>query len=154
MNIDTITPIEFEFIKPIETRLSRTAIVDLYRNKNISRDEYLGLMVYKKESLFDINYYLNNFDIVVTVKETPSDTTGDYLREKYTDRVIHILKHTKSLNKRLTVNILRQQTAWLKDDCESMLNSMVENGSITRDVVVVNGKEVTYYDYPTIQWEI
>lgn len=143
MNIDTVNIIDYEFIKPIKTRLPRSAIVNLYRKKQISRDEYLGLMLYKKESLFDINYYLNNFDDVSTnMKET-------YTYKPTRERVLTVLTRTNDLNKRLTVNILRQQTAWLKDDCESMLNSMVENGSITKSVVVVNGKEVTYYDYPT-----
>lgn len=143
MNIDTVNAVEYELIKPIKTRLPRTTIVNLYRKKQISRDEYLGLMFYKNESLFDINYYLNNFnDVSITMKKNNTHETSR-------ERVLLIITHLNDLNKRLTINILRQQTAWLKDDCNSILTSMVENGSITKTVEVVNGKDVTYYDYPT-----
>ena len=60
-------------------------------------------------------------------------------------RVLSIIVRTELLGKKMTANILRQQTAWLKEDCQKVLDTMVANGTISLLQENVNGKSIVYY---------
>jgi hypothetical protein len=47
--------------------------------------------------------------------------------------------------KKLSVNRLRNQTGWLKDDCQKVLETMGLNGTIKTVNEVINGKVYTFY---------
>jgi len=60
-------------------------------------------------------------------------------------RILSIIGKLESIGRRMTGNILRQQTGWLKEDCQKVLDTMTLNGDIQVVQESVNGKVVTYY---------
>ena len=135
-SVSKLTAEDIVDVDKIKTGLPVSKIVYHYHDYKITRREFVGLMLYMKMSLFDINLYL--------MRESP--------HPKYTldpDRVLSIIPRLQSINRRLTLNILRQQTGWLKDDCKTLLDSMVADGSIKLVQETIQGKVVNYYVLPT-----
>ena len=60
-------------------------------------------------------------------------------------RVLSIIDKTEAIGKKMTANVLRQQTKWLTEDSQKLLDTMVANGIIELVQLNVNGKAMLYY---------
>jgi hypothetical protein len=85
-------------------------------------------------------YYKKLWELSTNVRE---GTTKTYRSDQ--ERVIAKIVEQESRGKRLTTNILRQQTGWLKDDCQKILDTMTLNGAVELIQETINGKVVIYY---------
>ena len=61
------------------------------------------------------------------------------------ERILSIIEKVEITGKKLSVNKLRNQTGWLKDDCQKVLETMALNGTIRVVNEVINGKVYTFY---------
>jgi hypothetical protein len=85
-------------------------------------------------------YYRELWNISSRVRKT---TTKEYGVDQ--GRILSIIDKMELQGKRMTANILRQQTKWDKIDCQRVLDTMIANGSIQLIQETVNGKVVLYY---------
>ena len=61
------------------------------------------------------------------------------------ERVISIITRFEKLGKRVTPNILRQQTHWDRQKGQNLLDTMIMNGDIRLITEIIMGKPVNYY---------
>ena len=85
-------------------------------------------------------YYGKLWDIASRIRRT---TTKEYSVDQ--GRVLSIINRMENRGKHMTANILRQQTHWETNDCQSVLDTMISNGTIQILQENVNGKSVIYY---------
>jgi len=85
-------------------------------------------------------YYKKMWTIAVRVREGKMKSFKDDQ-----ERVIYILDRLELKGQKLTPNILRQQTGWMRDECAKLLETMSMNGQIELVQEVIGGKPVTYY---------
>ena len=135
-SVSKLTAEDLVGVDPIETAAPIYNIVNLYKSHTISRREFVGLMLFKKQYLFDINIQLWRDGTNMSFTPKP-------------DRVLSIIGKLESDGRRMTGNILRQQTGWLKDDCQRLLDVMTQDGSIKLVQETIQGKVVSYYVLPT-----
>ena len=61
------------------------------------------------------------------------------------ERVISIVCRLQAKGVKLSPNILRQQTGWMSDECQGILQKMTENGKLELVPETIEGKTHNYY---------
>jgi len=87
-----------------------------------------------------MQYYHRLWELASRVRK---GTIPDYKTDQ--ERVIYTIRKLEETGRQLTANVLRQQTGWMKDNCQELLDTMVMNGDIRLVQKNIIGKTISYY---------
>lgn len=85
-------------------------------------------------------YYKKLREVAARIRET---TTRSYKTDQ--ERILYLIDRLELRAEKLTANRLRQQTGWLKEDCQKVLDTMVANKEIRVVQELKLGKRHLYY---------